>query len=292
MRLIVRNAAVYLILLGFLVGPVMGFKPAIHQQITTEALSDSALARTDPVTGQTLQFTNQAMADVSLANYQTDCGTGLLTSPLCICYSCQTDSSRHFDDEAFDVSTARLITLKQGIIANITSASPDGATARRDLGFALHTIQDFYAHSNWVEAGGSLGGDPRLGVSTFTGLPLGTPTSPNGDPGTLTYLSTDPPTSGWFPLPLACFPPTGKTRHGVDPSLLVGLISPALFVLYDCPNGLNKDDSTRFGYSTFPSCRPPHQSASNSMRKTALAYMRSHGTPQRQWLSQMSAILS
>lgn len=179
MRRGIKKPLLALAALALLACPVTAFKPAIHQAIITAAFADPSLNRIDPGSGNVLQFTSQAISDVSTANYQTDCGTG----SGCTCYSCQTDSSRHFDNEDFSDATARLITLKQQILALITSSTPDGGSAGTALGQALHTVQDFYSHSDWIEAGGS-SIDSRLGVSTYAGLPLNVAVS-TGDPGVL-----------------------------------------------------------------------------------------------------------
>ena len=59
----------------------------------------------------------------------------------------------------------RLTSLRANVISKITASSPDGASAsEKDLGGALHTLQDFYAHSNWVELGNA-GIDSRRQIS-------------------------------------------------------------------------------------------------------------------------------
>lgn len=63
-------------------------------------------------------------------------------------------SAFHCDGENFDGAQQRLTELKEKTIAAL--AKGDGAGARTQLGSALHTIQDFYSHSNWVEMGNLL----------------------------------------------------------------------------------------------------------------------------------------
>src|SRR5262249_33227654 len=63
----------------------------------------------------------------------------------------QVTSAKHFDGESFPEGQARLLGLLQDIQNALGS---DNALGARDaLGQALHTIQDFYSHSNWVELG-------------------------------------------------------------------------------------------------------------------------------------------
>ncbi len=187
-----------------------------HLGITSQALS--AIQRM--IDSETLKFSDRAIQQIRAANKATDC------------IPCQEDASLHFDDEAFAAGTIRLLNLKEGIISKITASSPDGESARRDLGGALHTLQDFYAHSNWVELGNIIDIDDRLGRSAFAGLPITTETCPS-EPDILGGDGLKSETSGWFKIPL-CDPPSRKCRHGVD---------------FVCPSGLNKDSPSRPGYT-------------------------------------------
>jgi hypothetical protein len=54
----------------------------------------------------------------------------------------------HFYNERFADATERLIQLKAEIVAD-----PDPDSARETFGQALHTLQEFYSHTNWVELG-------------------------------------------------------------------------------------------------------------------------------------------
>jgi hypothetical protein len=63
----------------------------------------------------------------------------------------QTSSAKHFDGENAAGAQARLTTLKQNILDALRADPINSAGARENLGSALHTIQDFYSHSNWVE---------------------------------------------------------------------------------------------------------------------------------------------
>ena len=79
------------------------------------------------------------MDEVKHANWRTDIGLGFFVG------------KNHFTEELFAASTKRLIDLREGIIADITAPNPNGEEARKKLGTAFHTLQDFYAHSNWIE---------------------------------------------------------------------------------------------------------------------------------------------
>ena len=57
----------------------------------------------------------------------------------------------HFDAETFIPSNQRVINFTGQIMTALAGA--DYITARSLTGQILHTIQDFYSHSNWVEMG-------------------------------------------------------------------------------------------------------------------------------------------
>lgn len=66
----------------------------------------------------------------------------------------QTESRRHFDGENFVGSQAWINSF---LAAAVTQArSGDFSNARTSVGSALHTVQDFYAHTNWIELGNRL----------------------------------------------------------------------------------------------------------------------------------------
>lgn len=87
----------------------------------------------------------------------------------------QTTSAKHFDGENAVGAQLRLATLKQNILDALRSDPINALGARDNLGSALHTIQDFYSHSNWVELGNSSAhpGVGRPGALAFAG-----PTTP------------------------------------------------------------------------------------------------------------------
>ncbi|MET3130663.1 hypothetical protein AAKU55_000921 [Oxalobacteraceae bacterium GrIS 1.11] len=74
----------------------------------------------------------------------------------------QTSSAKHFDGENSTGAQLRLATLKQNVLDALRTDPINASGARDNLGSALHTIQDFYSHSNWVEMGNS-GAHPGVG---------------------------------------------------------------------------------------------------------------------------------
>jgi von Willebrand factor A domain-containing protein 7 len=63
----------------------------------------------------------------------------------------QTRSMLHFDGESFIPASDRLASLRLSI-AELMKKN-DVNSARSNLGGALHTLQDFYSHSNYLENG-------------------------------------------------------------------------------------------------------------------------------------------
>lgn len=70
-------------------------------------------------------------------------------------------SAFHCDGENFDGAQARLAELKNETIYQLKAGK--AAKAQKALGSALHTLQDFYSHSNWIEMGNT-GPHPDFGT--------------------------------------------------------------------------------------------------------------------------------
>ncbi|CAF0907544.1 unnamed protein product [Adineta ricciae] len=62
-------------------------------------------------------------------------------------------SPAHFDSETFNNGSRRIILLRQKVVSDSRTADNDLTDARQKTGQLLHTLQDFYSHSNWVEMG-------------------------------------------------------------------------------------------------------------------------------------------
>jgi hypothetical protein len=118
----------------------------------------------------------------------------------------QFHSALHFDGESFPEGQARLIALRSQVVDRLAARDVQGA--RDTLGQALHTLQDFYAHSNWVELGNSAP-NPNLGRPgrTLNRLSRATPTC-NGSNVVTTEL-----TSGYYGGQDREIT-SGKCRHG------------------------------------------------------------------------------
>ncbi|CAF3076558.1 unnamed protein product, partial [Rotaria sp. Silwood2] len=62
-------------------------------------------------------------------------------------------SAAHFDSEAFINGSRRILQLRQIVVNDTSTTNKDLTNARQSLGRLLHTLQDFYSHSNWIEMG-------------------------------------------------------------------------------------------------------------------------------------------
>ncbi|KAL8706492.1 MAG: hypothetical protein Q9201_000477 [Fulgogasparrea decipioides] len=140
----------------------------------------------------------------------------------------------HFDNEQFNAGQALL--NQRRTEAKKALEAGDAAEARNAVGKALHTLQDFYAHSNWVEMhvakGAALDIYPGLGTSDTVHLadndtsatsciacnPLTGPAFPSSPfsacPDCDANLATEELTSGYFKEPDLTAPKGVKCAHG------------------------------------------------------------------------------
>jgi hypothetical protein len=141
--------------------------------------------------------------------------------------------SAHFDSEEFPGGQKRL----HGKIVDIIASLNKGriSKAREALGQALHTVQDFYSHSNWVETRGGiyedLGRAGRLTVASGATC-LDCPTVSGCENNLILPAQW---TSGYFSgIPFFGKKPAGKCSHGGSKD----------FTAEDHPfGGINKDTS-------------------------------------------------
>lgn len=76
----------------------------------------------------------------------------------------------HFDANKFVESNQRVIDYSRSIITGILRK--DYATARKLAAEVLHTIQDFYSHSNWIEMGNENRINDEIGTLNFSNAML------------------------------------------------------------------------------------------------------------------------
>jgi hypothetical protein len=123
--------------------PTQAFDVPVHIRITNGELRP---LRAD-IHGASKGFSPKALEQIADANESVDSiasGSAAIWHP-----------ERHFTNEDYRSSSQRIIDLRREVIQLVTRTTRDGKGARERLGWALHTLQDFYAHSNWVERGNS-----------------------------------------------------------------------------------------------------------------------------------------
>lgn len=207
----------------FFMGSAYAFTPIIHgHDICTYGLLNVKRV----IEGEPLEFKEKARVQICREDYNTDNTRTFFQSAV------------HFDSEDFPGGTNRLINLKNEVINLLTRTTPDGvpvpdgSSARTNLGGALHTLQDFYAHSNWVEMG-KTAIETRLGDEIIE-----RPSRERSfctDNEHLDGFGLTELTSGYWVGALGCgiWIADGKCYHG--------------YVVGNC-DGINKDDPSRPNY--------------------------------------------
>ncbi len=146
------------------INPASAFLREIHVNITEDALALE-------------DFSEDAIGEVTSSNKGTDIREFFV-------------SHAHFDNETFLRSNNRIIRFKEHIITEIikpsASTENEGKAARKTLGRAIHTLQDYYSHSNWVERnienGQGQNINSLLGAVDSSGNPLLPPRGSNPAP--------------------------------------------------------------------------------------------------------------
>lgn len=217
-----RRAAVWLAL--FVVPAALAFKPTAefgHVGIVRDALTPITVPATDGVS--TYRFSERAILEIRDSTAGVDeiiSDRGELSVP-----------TAHCDDELLPECTQRIIDIKNAVIGLLAASPPDGTGARREIGRALHTLQDFFSHSNWINISAA---SPRLGINVLSRLSPAQDTCERGfssiGSDTLAAFGLTHVTTGYFSLVLA--PPEGKCNHGL-------LLDP----------GIHKDEPSRTGHA-------------------------------------------
>lgn len=157
--------------------------------------------------------------------------------------------------KVFFASSKRVKKLRGDIIKEVIKSSANGAKAREDLGSVLHTLQDYYSHSTWVEqqifSNLPLIIDHRLSnaiiipSNQFPSLGNTCP-APGIPPGPYIYTTghTDP--EKIFPLNLCRTAPDFAISHGERcVHGVVQLLPCHLLNINANVTGINKDNWTR-----------------------------------------------
>ena len=168
-----------------------------HGGITRDALHGVSIT----LNGETLRFTDRAILEIHDANFAVDWH--------------QFAADFHFDDEKLPAGSQRINALKTQVISSALGGN--GAKARKALGGALHTIQDFFAHSNQVDAALSI---PDFGTDVLTALPATTATCLTDG---ATLIPNVGLTSGYFKFVNGLCAPKNKCNHGDHGFCLQGI---------------------------------------------------------------------
>lgn len=189
-----RAVALVLIYLLAFSPSAFAFKQGIHENITETKL-------------QSAGFSQKSANVVGDANWYTDI------------YE-QTTAAAHFDDESLAGGSARLRGKIDSVISNLANCQKDEAL--KEMGRGLHTLQDFYAHSNWVNHWG--------GVNSSIYSMANPPASLSCSPPTFAPAGV---TTGYFSLPGYLYPSPFVTQCATTPSNKC------------CHKDLNKDEPSR-----------------------------------------------
>jgi hypothetical protein len=171
-----------------------------HGGITRDALAQTSIT----IGTVTLKFSDRAKEEIKAANFETDKPVN------------QVRPAFHFDSEAVAGGLTRVKSLKEDVIAKATGGN--GKDAKKALGAALHTIQDFFAHSSQTDLGLAI---PNFGVDVSATSPSVVTCGGILFPGSV-LLPNAGLTTGYFHLDDLCFqkdiPPTPHTKcnHGLS----------------------------------------------------------------------------
>ena len=207
-----------------------------HELITQEALAPAFRFTTK--TGKTVTFGAAELGAIRLANASADNQNGNLNSP-----------EFHFDEDSFQRSAENLYQWQRVIIQKAKSG--DYALAREHLGRALHLVQDFYSHTNWVELkiSNPTTPVPALGTLAPFGIIAGLSLAGGATCARNSPIPNIGLTSGWFDNRMFLF----GTDNGwyTNEWIALGHAWPSDKCVHGNPNasnlgsGLNKDTQSR-----------------------------------------------
>ena len=110
----------------------------LHGILSSDNMPEALQQTIDNISPQ-IKLLN-ALNEIQSANVEVD------SFPL------NSSAAAHFDGEQFKQGTKRLVRLRQELLTSLLQG--DKLQHARNLaGSALHTLQDFYSHSNWIELG-------------------------------------------------------------------------------------------------------------------------------------------
>jgi hypothetical protein len=278
--------------------------PGVHQKITRDTLHESNFHFTLP-NGAQVTFGNSAIDPIELNNQFIDD------------WSKDTPFYRgwHFDDEHFSIGQGHLLDTRDLIILQLKDEAFKKSDteslyrqvsltkrSRELLGNALHPLQDYYSHTNWVERHLKRGyTTENIPINSALGakgepLPAGTnETCDENDPGNIQLTSGQYNASDIFDCTFICIHSPKECAHG---NVLPESALQALSVEHpECgainPNcGINKDRSFRKNHEEAYEVAKKHtavfvkkifeealQGAGNNKNSVALAICQFMGVP-------------
>uniref|UniRef100_A0A914ULA0 VWA7 N-terminal domain-containing protein n=1 Tax=Plectus sambesii TaxID=2011161 RepID=A0A914ULA0_9BILA len=91
--------------------------------------------------GKTFLVARIAMEELAKASFAPDVDPETKNDPI-----------HHFDsDLLLNKANDRLITVRNNILKVFEDPNADYVDLRKTVGYSLHTLQDFYSHTNWIE---------------------------------------------------------------------------------------------------------------------------------------------
>jgi len=208
------------------------------QEVTARFSTFPSEPNHEDITRAALSFLRPEILEaIVVANASTDIQFALL-------------NANHFDDCNFSGGSQIIAASQAQAVHNLDPSLPPLAEAQAILWFgrSLHTAQDFYAHSNWVELGGNTLLDSSLGA-----FPILTPYASIASSGFVVVQGSKPKRSALTRETDAPYPQNAIVNVKLDKTWATGLISGT--VDYEpgnfCPDQvamthdqLNKDKST------------------------------------------------
>jgi hypothetical protein len=211
----------------------------VHQQITLQALCTSAIPNCPAGSNFQYQgpagpiaFTLDAITEIQDANAWVD---GYQYNHI-LHFDALTQDRASNADQGLQLSSQRLIFGRAALVTQLRQPSMTSAQAhqfRALFGTYLHTLQDFYAHTNFVNAFPNAAA--HLGLSSVPNQVAGTnpclPLLP------LAYPSVPYVTAGWAQFLPYLTAPLGQCAHGAPTILILLGLAPA--------GGMHKDNPLR-----------------------------------------------
>jgi hypothetical protein len=239
MKKVIQSLCAVVLLMPLEVGYAFWSDPyyGTHQDITSAALSGP-----DPSTGQApfcfsagqcFSFSPNAITQINKRHLKQD-------TPLFVAY----DPNDHFDSNSFSGSLTKMA-INRGALKPLLSGGNLSAATQTQVwalvGNMLHAVEDFYAHSTWVDEGNSniIGfgaatentAQPNITIFPVSPLTVFCDSS-NGYP--LSVLPVSYLITGYYPPAML---PTGGCVHGATLptlySIITSQLTPSLIGLCD-----------------------------------------------------------